>query len=189
MSYRITARGKLVPMDSKRPHSAVILAIDTATNSGWALFRRGQWLESGELQVSQADQIRTVIIAALGYGRASAIPVCIVLEKPPNTPFHSFASTAKLIAARDAWETAWAELAKPERQKNHHVRVYPQTWRSRVLGKTSGPELPELERSNAMLVTNREPGPDEAAAVCIGVWACTAGEVAKVLPEHFWGAR
>lgn len=185
MSYRVTKRGKLIPADSKKPHNCVVLAIDTATRSGWALFRRGMWLESGELIVSSAEQIQTIVVCALGYGRASAIPTVIVFEKPfARNP----ATVMALGAARKAWESTWDQLAKPHRQKGHVVEVYPQTWRSRILGVTSGDKVPELERANALLLTNRAPGPDEAAAVCIGAWATTAGEVARVLPQAFWGA-
>jgi len=169
------------PPPSVKPWPCVILAVDTASNSGWAIYRNGELLDSGEQSTTDAlayIDVSHQCRAALEYcDERDCSEGVLVLERPWGGGWKAAAGLA--IAAK-MWRDGWANAGGSERRI---VRVYPQTWRSSVLAVTRGPMLKLHEREFARRVKNSSAvGPDEAAAICIGRWACHAGEVGKVLP-------
>jgi hypothetical protein len=168
------------------PHDCVVLAIDTASNSGWSIWQCGQFYSSGETKVMDHGKlvliVEQAVEAALG-ARLTAKQVVLVLERP-------FAGNAwtqqSLGASRHAWLSAWCEV-HGTKVPHRRVLVYPPTWRSHMF-RTTKHTLPfESDFGQSMLDiigVQRAVGPDEAAAICIGKWATTAGEVLKVLPKR-----
>lgn len=168
------------------PHRAVILAVDTAERSGWALWVQGSLHAWGEIDM-------------MGRGGASAADVCadakgLAADLAPDAvlvyerPFRG-TTQGQWIGA---WKAAWArELPTPHRM----VGVYPATWRARVLGRGLHAAKREVvrpvEQSVATALADAaqpgDIGPDAAAAVCIGYWATHAPEVAKKLPKRALG--
>ena len=184
--YRIKGKHKrLVPADSATPHNCVILAVDPATTSGWCVTVAGHYRFSGETKMeSSGDRLVNAERIAQVVELALNLPCVLLLEKPfarnPET-------VATLYAVRRQWKALWKAWAKGHAGKMVDVAV--PTWRSKVLGATTGDSLPDLERRVAVYFAgDRLGGPDENAAICIAKWGSTAGEVAKVIPKRFWGA-
>lgn len=158
---------------------AVILAIDTAQVSGWCSMQLGRVLGSGEFDVlahptSPADLCKRV----LEYAGDRSLPCVLVYERP-------FRGTSQGQYV-GLWKAAWVASGG---RKQAMVGVYPATHRSRVLGGRYASAKREVvkhaEMQMATGVTGKhEVGPDEAAAVCIALWAAHAGEVVDRLPKR-----
>lgn len=188
------------PPPSMKPWPCVILAVDTATNSGWSVWRDGSLLKSGEQRVDDAlayIDVAHICRDALSYcpeGTGNGLGV-LVLERPWGG---GWKATAGLAIAAKMWRDGWEAAGGSARRV---VRVYPATWRSAVLGKArrgkhdTEDAIRQAESTVAVaLKANAGIGhrvangtfaavyADEAAAICIGKWATHAGEVGKVLP-------
>lgn len=168
------------PPPSVTPHECVVLAVDTAERSGWALYVRGNLEMFGEVDMLNVcrDYIppwMSPCADARIYAESEGLPAVLVYERP-------FRGTTQGQWI-GAWKAAW-KMEGPARAKN--VGVYPATWRARVLGSGS------LERSDARKrealiaakLADEIVRPDEAAAICIGQWAIRCGEVAAKLPKR-----
>lgn len=135
-----------------------VLSVDTAANSGWCITDdNGVYVDSGECK---AFSYETTLICA----RATDLnpKTLLMLEQP------SHGNRAQLVgmgAARGAWLMGW-EAAGGKKPKS----VYPVTWRSKLFGNTA--KNPTQERLAAQIFSKKsEVGPDEAAAICIAVYA------------------
>jgi hypothetical protein len=156
------------------PWPCVILAVDTATRSGWSLWRHGRLVDSGEVDVLDDGAARGVVSRARGAA-ASGDPVVLVLERPW--------SQKNFGPAKAIWGRAWDDLAPV---KSHRLQVYPQTWRGALFGKVKKGMARDYEWARAVMLTNNQQmGHDEAAAICIGSWACYAGQLGEVLPRRY----
>lgn len=186
------------PPPSLTPWPCVALAVDTARLSGWSIFEHGHYRDSG---ITKADDFygigvlcaRAVFDARHSDPRMAAV---LVLERPSHG---NLGTTVGLGKAHGVWEAAWKEAGGAKRRI---VRVYPATWRAAVLGMTRGEgsnptarerHLAAIELGTASSLSNkcqlysdgrRQLTRDEAAAICIGRWACHAGEVGAVLPKR-----
>jgi hypothetical protein len=162
------------------PWPCVVLAIDTASRSGWAIRDCGKLVWSGECDTLDPDELDHVVQLA---NRRRSIPCVLVLEKPYPRRFQ--AMNEGLGAARERWLAAWQRAG--QRRDKRVVKVQPVSWRSRVLGSASvrmkRDEVRAFELTAArMEVGPRIPvGPDEAPAILISRWACRAPEVGACL--------
>lgn len=161
--------------------SCVILAIDPGKASGWAVFVCGQCVASG---VAKSHETRTLAIdLALVEAERHKLPFVVAAEKWTAGGWASHTAMMGLGASWGDWRTA-LELA--EVPKARVVRVHPQTWRARVLGAPRAAKSDQLKKL-AVVHASREvghtPETDEADAICIGVWATRAPEVAAKMPK------
>lgn len=160
------------------PIRCVVLAVDTARNSGVALFSRGVLHDSGEVDIFDARSLEWWCRQALEHKDEYALKhdprrAVLVLERPWGG---SFMTVEGLGAARHAWVSAWLSAGGA---KKRVVRVYPQTWRGAL-----GIRGPRDEAGFACATRGALVRPDEAAAICIGSWGCRAPEVFDVLPKE-----
>lgn len=178
------------------PLSCAILAVDPGAVSGWCIYDRGVIRAYGHFNIFAESQ---GIEAALDALLALPGPHVLVVERPFAAKFGT-ASTG--VGAGDI---TWRERAKLRGVKRH-VRVYPSTWRSRVLlegwagtkgnkdegeaaKKKKREELRTLEQRTALVLLRDDDDsidrvhPDVAPAIGIGAWASHAGEVAAKLPK------
>lgn len=170
------------PPPAHEPHACVVLAVDTARNSGMAVYLRGRYIASGEVRKDDDAGLLAWCVDALRLAIENAVPCVLVLEKPPAFVYRgrSASTMVGLGAARQAWERGWRDAGGI---KARVVRVEPATWRKPVLGVTKGPDLPSVERARARALSGKvDIGSDEAAAVGVGYWASLAGEVLESLP-------
>lgn len=166
---------KARPAASYAPHDAAVLAIDTAQCSGWAIYLHGDLVSRGEIDMltpTGLSEANDVCLLALSY----SAPGVLVFERP----FRGTSQGGYIGAWRSAWVAAGG-------RKRAQIGVYPATWRARVLGSPcmTREAARAAEQRRALKETLGMPvGPDEAAAVCIGLWAIRAGEVGAVLPKR-----
>lgn len=169
---------------SQAAHACVVLAVDTAKNSGVALFARGRLVTSGELQKNADAKLRAFCEVAIAAAEIAGVPCVLVLEKPPRFVYRGRTASTMvgLGAAREAWERAWRDAGG---KAARIVRVEPGPWRRAVLGTSKHVAELEMRRAQIEIGTHAHAiGADEAAAVCIGVWACKAGEVLAAMPKR-----
>lgn len=174
------ARRKARPAPSVVAHPCVVLAVDPGETSGWALLDRGRLVASGTCDVFAAGP-PTVVAAALALG----LPVVAVVERPFRV---RWSNQTGIGTADRIWRHHLAVAGLGRRI----VRVYPATWRARVLGPSWAVAKREAVREREGIVAAAELGrtgvhPDEAAAVCIGRWGAFAGEVREKLPKRLRG--
>lgn len=159
-----------------KPLPAVILAVDTARRSGWAVRVRGQHAASGEVDTLESADVSAVVAWSTRVARRAGLPLVLVLEAPFGGPV---AIIASLGAARERWLVPWRSSGHTELRV---VRVQPSTWRAAVLGSNWSRAERDRVREHEQRVAQRmlggvEVGADEAAAVLIGVWAERARSV------------
>ncbi len=181
---------RLVPARSRRPSPApkpwacVVLGVDTAARSGWAITLFGKRMDSGELDTLDTAKLEQVVRWAVDLGRAGGLRVVLCLEAPWGG---SVAVVAALGVARERWERAWRDAGQTVRRV---VRVNPSTWRAAVLGRSSigmpRAEVRALEQRVAgwLVGPGRVLGPDESAAVLIAAWGAQAGEVGRAIGKR-----
>jgi hypothetical protein len=161
----------------------VILAVDTASISGWSIVLRGLHVEQGELDTLDVEELRRVVRLANELARNEQLPCVLVLEAPWGG---SPVIVAALGAARERWESVWRELAEGHRGKV--VRVAVSTWRTAVLGAdyayAERNDARTRERQVAREITGHDCGPDASPAVCIGYWASHAPMVGELIGKR-----
>lgn len=191
-------RLRMRPAPSPYPWRAVVLGVDAAKRSGWAIMSAGVLLESGEANKDRDAELLRVCGVALMHAEKRCVPCVLVLERPPNRvhPGRQASVLIGLGAARQAWEMAWRTQGGVRRRVVH---VLPVTWRGAlgIVNQASkgGLSTAEHERERAYGHTRKraltarpawittEFGADEAAAICIAEWGSRAGETGAVLPE------
>jgi hypothetical protein len=179
---------------SVAPHECVVLAIDTAQRSGWAVYVCGELVSSGEVDV--LDPSKSTDECGVSGWDADRVCLHALWEVAFSLDWDAPYSEAVLVFERPfrgttqgqwigAWKAAWARLGGHKRRM---VGVYPSSWRARVLGpgwsRALRDDVRRAERSLAQSIAGRYVGPDEATAVLIGRWGVRAGETAAVLPKR-----
>lgn len=162
---------------------AVVLAVDTAKRSGWAVRVGAKLYASGECDTRDEAELDAIVRdAVFEHGMGVSLPV-LVLERAWGTRTNTLLA---LGAARERWEAAWRRVGMPA---SRIVHVYPARWRARVLGGGAHAMPREQVRPLELAAARNEVGPgvdvgpDEAAAILISKWAAWAPEVGKCLPK------
>lgn len=189
MSSRTRKRRK--PVAGVRPWAAVTLAVDPGDHCGCAIYDHGTYYDSGVGDGYDVEFIRKWIERGVFVADKRELPLVLVLEKPPagGRPYkgtnRSPLGAASVIGCRKLWRRQWGRHA--DTVARYVVDVFPSSWRSAVLGTLINPQ--GRERLRAAVEKHNDAtraakfSQDEAAAICIGVWASNAAEVAAVLPE------
>ena len=171
------------------PLPCVLVAVDQARMSGWAIYVKGKPVSWGEVNAADAPRIEAILGLACGAAKEHKLPVFVLGEEHGR---HSFKGHAKegLGAAWGSWRFAC------ERLNGHGLpivmtrvsRVNTKTWRAafgmatlrkehtkpyavRAVKERLGIELPP-ELHNA------------AEALLIGLWGARAGTVGAKLPKR-----
>jgi len=122
---------------------------------------------------------------AARLSEALELPLVVVAENWTAGGWRSAASMMGTGAAWGVWLGALGEIGQPKRRI---VRVNTQTWRKAVLGmnaRAGHDALKAAARARALTLVGRDVGDDEADAICIGVWASYAEDVAEVVPKRW----
>lgn len=176
---RVRRRKSARPTHAPKPWLAVVLAVDTATRSGWALYVSGRLRGSGEVDTRDAGALGDIIVDARDRAARGGLPLALALESPyGGSPF----IVAALGQARERWLQAWRAA---DGGVDRVVLVQPQTWRARVLpGEWRGASRERVraaEQRVAAQLAGHAVGGDEAAAILIGRWGARALPVGKAL--------
>lgn len=172
-----------------KPWAAVTLCVDAGEKCGVAIYDHGIYWDSGYGDGYDASWIQMWICSGAFVAEQRELPLVLVLEKPPAGgrafPGRSPAGPASVIGSRKLWRKQWNKNA--DTVNRYVVDVYPPSWRGPVLGTVINPQPRErlraaVEKHNdARRAEQMEP--NEAAAICIGVWSSNAPDVAAVLPR------
>jgi hypothetical protein len=177
---RPRARKEAKPRESEAI-PCVLLALDTANRTGWALGAFGSIVSSGEHPLYSDAGMRAtneVLTLACALSSQHKIPIVIAYEVPWG---------GRMAAGETKAEGYWIHAARscgvPMRR---FVKVYPSQWRAVVLPPGSASlEREEVRKVEAIeaakIVSDRKLGSDECAAVLIFEWAKKAGEVLSTL--------
>ena len=180
--YRRKQPAPLPPLNA--PLDAVVLCIDSAKRSGWAIYVRGVLYAYGECGDRQTDRAR-VVADAVSVAYRYAIPTAMVLEVPWGG--YSAAVVVSLTRSAEAWRIAWS-LAGQDAARC--IERTASDWRKRLFGTRKMPreQARVLEGAYARQVVLKVRGPDHtpiggdaAAAICIGQVIITARELLAVL--------
>lgn len=161
------------------PLRCVVLAVDTAARSGWAVLAgQDDYLAWGEADTLDPEALTYIVRWAAGQAQGRQLPLVLVLEQPWGGPMPVVLA---LGGARERWLCAWRGAGFAGRV----VSVQPAVWRAPVLGRgwaraPRGDVRAHEQGVAAMLVGERCRG-DEAAAILIAKWAMRAAAVARVL--------
>jgi hypothetical protein len=160
--------------------TGVVLAVDTARISGWAI-RAGHALRySGELDTLDPHSLDAAVSKAkvVAIGALSTRPPVLVLERAWGGQVSTIVALGQ---ARERWLGAWQRAGL---SRSRVVSVYPQQWRPAILGRgiqgIGREELRarELLSAQAECRAGLQLGPDEAAAILISRWAVRSPKVA-----------
>jgi len=190
-----TMRGRALPMKRKRPrpaaspvaHDCVILAIDAAETSGWAIFVAGELRAFGECHMLRdPSMVADICLRATTAAMRLKLHAVLVYERP-------FGGTMQ-GQYQGAWKMSFVEAGG---KIGKMVGVYPATWRTRVLGPGWGFKRRDqtrafeqavasrlVARSPSVIIDAHHPGPDASAAICIGMWSRLAGEIGRKLGKR-----
>lgn len=181
---RATARAKArTEAPAPKPWLAVVLAIDTANRSGWALCAAGKQQEFGEADTLDALALQQIVRWAMREAQRLQMPLVLVLESHPWVG--SLRAAQGLSAARERWLVTWRAAELP---KTKVVLVTPGEWRRAVLGRewASAPrdEVRQQEQLVAAALVGEDVRGDEAAAILIARWASHSARVGRALGKQ-----
>lgn len=173
---------RAAPRPSFRAWDCIVLALDPANTTGWAIWIRGKYHASGEFEIFTGDGVREcvrVVDIARDLSLSLQIPWVAMAERS----FGGHMGTSE-TSALGFWRFA---LLNAQLLPGRVGLVYPSQWRARILGRGMGSkpreEIRPIEQAHARTTTSKKTiGEDEAPAVCVGEWAAKAGETALLLP-------
>lgn len=156
-------------------HEACVLGIDPGEVSGWAIWQRGELVKYGVI----LDVFGPLPAELAAHFLRYRGPHVAVVERPFRV---QFGTQTNIGTADRIWRKRFEEARIP------FVRVYPSSWRSKVLGKGWGNASRDLARAKEQEVARgiaqvTSIHPDAAPALLMGKWGCFAGEVLAVLPK------
>ena len=151
------------------PNPCVVLGLDVANKSGWAIGVNGKIVGSGEHQLLSfrgARETTHVVERALRASNAFLLPVVAIFERPWGGRMGLGATKAE-----GYWQHALLAALIPTRRMGN---VYPSQWRAVELNGLSPrarrEEIRPVEQARAREVVGREVGEDEAPAILITQW-------------------
>lgn len=161
---------RLLPALLRRPN-LVVLALDTAQSTGWALYDKGSYVCSGECD----PWIGAVDVVERAWSQAQFCParLAVVAERP----WGRLRAVEGLSVCWGGWR---AHLLCRGVAPGHLLRVWPATWQS-ALFPSRGLQVRGAAKACALQLAQRltgraELGADEADAICLGRWAADAAE-------------
>lgn len=173
----------------------VLLAIDPATTSGWALFLEGKPVSWGALAASDSNGIDAVLLQACELTSRTKLPLVVLGEDWGRGGVMGLAQWQGLGAGWGAWRYA-CDRARAKGLpvvESRVMRVTQTTWRA-AFGLSS------LRREHVKAysvraarerlgITLTDEQHDTAEALLIGLWGARAGAVGSKLPAKIMRAR
>lgn len=159
----------------------VVLAIDPAKVSGWAVFVNGLHHSSGEGTFKRADR-DAVVLDARTLAEARDVPIAVAMET--WTPHGAWGFKQAMGVGEQTGR--WLDSLEAHHVDHRLVRVQVNVWRRAVLSPPRAAKKAQLKtlaimRARALMQTRRSIGDNEAEAVCMAYWACHAPAVRGLL--------
>jgi hypothetical protein len=162
----------------------VIVTVDAARMSGWAIGVRGELVESGEHDTERFPHRSAYVCErAVRIAKLSELPVVIVLEFMWGGRVNA---TVGCAIACERWRAAWRAAGQARTRMG---RAQPKQWRGPVLGTcwahAKREEVRPVEQAMARGIVGRENvGEDEAPAICMQHWAARSALVGKLIGKR-----
>jgi hypothetical protein len=167
------------------PMRAVLLNLDAAQRTGFALFLDGTLREYGALNALDPDARRAVLREAMHTAEVRARPLALICE----APFGGHLSAALSLTATVAlWRDSWKQLRQPP---GTFLEITVGQWRRALFGRhgLSRKQARELEQHAARaracadmpFRAHYRIDADAAAAICMGQVTARAGGVLEAL--------
>lgn len=170
------------PVPVQVPNACVIVSSDPGETSGWTILSSGRPLSYGVCDVF-GDGPALVIARAKAIAVSLGVPLVGVLERPFRVSLGS--------SGMGTAEAIWRRRLKEAGAGSRTVRVYPPTWRARILGRdpitgkawatAKRDDVRAEEQRRATELLGRPAHPDVAPALLLGWWGAYSGEVAAKL--------
>lgn len=172
-----------------RPLAAVLVALDVATCTGWAIYISGKLWAYGQVDARDPAVRSRVFADAIGAAYMRQMPVGVVLEVPWGG---SVTVALSLHANVTRWRESWRTARQPD---DRLIERTAGQWRRDLFGAHGG-KMPRaqaraFEAALAEQVIARDfgarrfarplPGPDAAAAICVGQTIIRSGELHRAL--------
>lgn len=174
-----------------KPLPIVILAIDPGKEWGGAVMVEGSLVCFSKDKTQFPRTIEDWVVSADNYSSCIEANIRLVIVAEKWVPFGKFGfkQCAGLNAEWGKWLEEIEKLPK-RRPAIRIVRVYPQTWRSKVLGgRHTKDEWKEVARRFVKAKYHVDVDHNTAEAICIARWASMAPEVAAVLSKKERGEK
>lgn len=165
----------------------VLMAVDPGKTSGWALWTGKGW------ETGVADYWKTRAGTCLDAGmwaHETQRPLVVVAETwrvsgggKQGREGRASWNSATIAGLGAQWGLWLAELQRLDVPERRIVRVDTGTWGQAVLGRSrmTTEQRRAASRLRARAVLGRDVTHDEAAALCIGLWALRSEKVAKAI--------
>jgi len=153
-----------------QPLDAVLLSVDTAHGAGWAIYRTGDLVAFGEVRTARPGERRSVVAQVINLADRLERPAGLVLEAPWGGALGTIISLAQSVAL---WRDTWIDSGEP---LANVLELQAREWRRPLFGGANMPRLEQrrLEQITAsricgeFRIADHVPGPDAAAAICLG---------------------
>jgi hypothetical protein len=164
----------------------VLLAIDPGATSGWAHNGADAWT----VGTASTWRERYAVVADAWQLEGQGRPLVVVAEtwkvsgSEKSKQGKSKRWNSQTIAGLGTGWGLWlAELQRLDVPERRILRVDTGTWGQVVLGKSymSTEQRHAASQMRARAVLGHDVGPDEAAALCIGLWGLRSETVAKAI--------
>jgi len=183
-----------------KPHSAVLLGVDTGAQSGWGIWTP-KTLHIGTIfnrVGAEAERIQ-VVEAAIQIATAADLDLVVVAEKwtAGMGGKDRRMNAATLMGLGGAWRDWQPVLQHCRVPKKRIVRVNARTWQGKMLSGMGARTSEQLKRAAKLVVCSRFPKlaaaehtPDAFDGGCICLWGSQSGEVGSALANsRRWPTR
>lgn len=173
----------------------VLLAIDPAACSGWALFLEGRPVTWGELAASNSTGIDAVLLQACELAGRTKLPLVVLGEDWGRGGVLGLSQWQGLGGAWSAWKFGCERAVEKGLAvvPSRILRVQQSTWRSPFglasLGRDVVKAYSVRAAFNQLGIKLALDQHDVAEALLIGLWGARAGEVGAKLPVKIMRAR
>lgn len=173
----------------------VVLAVDPAATSGWAILVEGTVMDWGVIHHTDQRKAEAIVARAANMADEAELPLVVIGEDWPRGGRMGLSQHRGLAMAWGFWRAAARHLSGTHRAvvMSRVLRVQLSTWRSRFglngIGRAYVKDY-AVRKANALGHVEVAPEQHDAAeAILIGLWAAKAGTVGESLPKTIMRAR
>lgn len=163
-------------------NACVLLSLDIASTTGWCIYTGSVVLAHGTVRPQREEaQVASIVAQALTIVKERKLPLVVVRETWGRGGRLSPVVLESLGVSWGAWKAALRRAKHPARLV---VKVHCASWTSAILSlgwavTTEQRQAASIARVKAQF--GLSVSHDEAAAICMALWAQHAGEVAQSL--------
>lgn len=166
----------------------LVLSVDPATCSGYALWQDGKIIDSGTIKVAKKEkEAEFVHLRTMIYDKFFKLYIDVLVIELQYPPVHKNTVVSPKVVAQvmagfkvSCIRGIWIGCIRAHKV----VVVAPSTWESAVLStknRMKRDQIKDISRTVASSEVGRRPGSDEADAINIGRWYLTQANLTRTL--------